>query len=552
MGNLTQPVVLAVTGEQSSAGKLLVSASVSAFILHQVFFKRVEVDFRPVSLGAGLGAAFIILVYCFGFLLALASSVSFLLSLWVNMLVYRLAFHPLKHFPGPVPAKLSKFWAVKKVLDSNYQWYKVALSLKAKYGDYVRTGPREILIFDPEAIAPVLGYSSKTLKGPFYDSMEDSVNTTRDKEFHRKRRKIWDNAMKTSLADYAPRIEDFTDKLIARIGRHADQAIVLNDLMIHYSYDVMSLLAYGKSMGFVEGKSTDVADSILKNIMDGVYAIGLLLHVPWLFTIVTTFAFAIGPLKQWNDWSRHEVDERREVKNPKPDLMTHLIASTPDDHAGRELLFSESRLIISAGSDTTATALTFLFVLLSLQEQSTTLANLRAELDTVFSKPSDDKEAFSCMRPLPMLDAVINEGLRLYPSVYFPSQRVTPAAGMTINGRYIPGDTIISIPAYALSHDPRCFEQPDEFIPERWTTRPELTINKTGFMPFMTGPYDCAGKKLAMMELRSVVARIVKDWDWRVIGEEGKKWDREAWFGGVKDHFIAGAPKARVVFEKRV
>ncbi|KAF2496864.1 cytochrome P450 [Lophium mytilinum] len=506
MGTLTQPVVLAVAREQSSTGNLLVSACISPFVLHRVFLKRVEVEFRPVSLGACFGVAFVVLVYCSGFLLAMASSVSFLVSLWVDMLVYRLAFHSQKHFPGPVPAKLSKFWAAKQVLDSNYEWYTVALVLKAKY-EIWRLWPRELLIFDLEAIAPVLGYSSKTLKGPFYDSMEDSVNTTRDKEFHRKRRKIWDDAMKTS---------------------------------------------YGKLMGFVEGKSTEVADSILKIIMDGGYAIGLLLHVPWLFTIVTTFAFAIGPLKQWNDRSRHEIDERKKVQNPKPDLMAHLITSTPDDHAGRELLFSESRLIISAGSDTTATALTFLSVLLSLPEQSATLANLRTGLDCIFSKPSNDKGAFSCMRPLPILDAVINEGLRLYPSVYFPSQRVTPAAGMTINGRYIPGDINISIPAYALSHDPRCFEQPDEFIPERWTTRPELTINKAGSMPFMTGPYDCAGKKLAMMELRSVVAKIVKDWNWKVIGEGGEKWDRAAWFGGVKDHSIAGAPKARVVFEKRV
>lgn len=58
------------------------------------------------------------------------------------------------------------------------------------------TGPRELVIFDAEAITPVLGFASITGKGPFYDSMETSVNTTRDKEFHRKRRKVWDNAFK--------------------------------------------------------------------------------------------------------------------------------------------------------------------------------------------------------------------------------------------------------------------------------------------------------------------------------------------------------------------
>lgn len=60
----------------------------------------------------------------------------------------------------------------------------------------ITIGPRELVIFDPAALIPVLGSGSITGKGPFYDSLETSVSTTRDKEFHRKRRKIWDNAFK--------------------------------------------------------------------------------------------------------------------------------------------------------------------------------------------------------------------------------------------------------------------------------------------------------------------------------------------------------------------
>ena len=59
-----------------------------------------------------------------------------------------------------------------------------------------RLGPRELSILDPQAIPLILGFSSKTFKGPFYDSMEDSVSTTRDKVFHKQRRKIWDSSIK--------------------------------------------------------------------------------------------------------------------------------------------------------------------------------------------------------------------------------------------------------------------------------------------------------------------------------------------------------------------
>jgi cytochrome P450 len=54
-----------------------------------------------------------------------------------------------------------------------------------------------------------------------------------------------------------------------------------------------------------------------------------------------------------------------------------------------------------------------------------------------------------------------------------------------------------------------CFKHSTEFIPERWGDKPELIHNKAAFAPFSSGVYSCVGKQLALMELRSVVARTV-------------------------------------------
>jgi cytochrome P450 len=155
-----------------------------------------------------------------------------------------------------------------------------------------------------------------------------------------------------------------------------------------------------------------------------------------------------------------------------------------------------------------------------------------------------NESTYHCQRPLPLLDAIINESMRMWPSVFFPAQRVTPPEGLTINGHFIPGDMIVQIPPFALYHDSRNFAKPDEFIPERWIDRPELILRKDAFIPFMTGPYSCAGKGLAMMELRSVVGRVVNEFDVKVpeAFDEGKYWE------GIKDHFTAGAPKQDVRF----
>ncbi len=153
---------------------------------------------------------------------------------------------------------------------------------------------------------------------------------------------------------------------------------------------------------------------------------------------------------------------------------------------------------------------------------------------------------YHCQRPLPVLDSVIQESMRLWPSVFFASQRVTPPEGLTINGHYVPGNIIIQMPPFSMSRDSRNFAQPDDFIPERWTSRPELVLNKTSFYPFSTGPYNCVGKPLAMMELRSVVARVVNEFE----VELPEDFVADEYWNAIKDHFTAGPPKQDVRFVK--
>lgn len=84
----------------------------------------------------------------------------------------------------------------------------------------------------------------------------------------------------------------------------------------------MSALAFGDPMGFLKGDSNDVANSVLDNIQKGVDAIGLLLHVPWLMGTLTTFSWAIGPMRQWNEYSEQLVVLRKEVCLASGSLVT--------------------------------------------------------------------------------------------------------------------------------------------------------------------------------------------------------------------------------------
>lgn len=81
------------------------------------------------------------------------------------------------------------------------------------------------------------------------------------------------------------------------------------------------------------------------------------------------------------------------------------------------------------------------------------------------------------------------------------------------------------MPIHSIQRDPRYFSSPLEFLPERWTPeRRDTIIDKRAFMPFSTGAYNCVGQKLAMMELRSVTANLMRLFELEFAeGESGRE-----------------------------
>ncbi|KXH40933.1 hypothetical protein CSAL01_09551 [Colletotrichum salicis] len=120
---------------------------------------------------------------------------------------------------------------------------------------------------------------------------------------------------------------------------------------------------------------------------------------------------------------------------------------------------SEILLQIIAGSDTTAT-------------------EIRATLLYVMTKPPRPQQTPTRNRPiitdaearnLPYLQAVIKEGLRIFPPVVGLMAKQTPPEGDTWNGAFIPGGTRVWWSAWAMFRRQDVFgDDADEFRPERW------------------------------------------------------------------------------------
>ncbi|KIW88830.1 uncharacterized protein Z519_10314 [Cladophialophora bantiana CBS 173.52] len=474
---------------------------------------------------------------------------AFLVGVYGSIAIYRLFFHRLRKFPGPWGAKLSRFWALKRSMKKVQFNYEVE-ALHKQYGDFVRIGPREISINRASAIELVYGPPSKLPKSPWYSQVSDdinktSINSTRDMHIQRQRRRAWDRGFSIkAISTYEPRVKAKTDLLLSRIAASAGSPMNITEWSMFYTFDVMGDIGLSKDF---EMLTTGREHKAIKGLHDQMITIGTLGTLPWLLAFFSAIPGIAGTFQDFMGYCRDQLEEKKRStgKDQEPrDVISWLIkakyendqSAPPSDFA----LSEDTRLIIIAGSDTTAAALANTFFYLA--KNPAVQQKLQKELDTIF--PEGEKDWTYEKAKFAYLDNIINESLRLKPPVPGGLPRITPPQGLQIDEVYIPGDTVVGVPVHTLQRDARYFKRPLEFIPERWG---QISVEKVPFFPFSKGAFSCVGKQLAMMELRMVLSRAALSFDIAFAdGEDGVKFDTE-----VLDTFTLTLPPLKLKFTPR-
>jgi cytochrome P450 len=108
----------------------------------------------------------------------------------------------------------------------------------------------------------------------------------------------------------------------------------------------------------------------------------------------------------------------------------------------------------------------------------------------------------------PYLAAVIREAMRLYPPAWAIGRE--PVRDVSVGDfAFKRGDQILIAP-YLLHRDPRWFEKPTEFCPERWQNGLAERLPRHVYMPFGGGPRICIGNFFALMEAQLVLAALLR------------------------------------------
>jgi cytochrome P450 len=193
-----------------------------------------------------------------------------------------------------------------------------------------------------------------------------------------------------------------------------------------------------------------------------------------------------------------------------PDLLTRFLEAmqkNPEtlDHAGVISLLMST---ISAASDTTATAMTA--TMFHLLQNPKTLAKLQQELEA--SNLSRPIPTFAQVSKLPYLHATIREGMRLFPPLSHPLERLVPVGGVEICGQFLPQGTSVGCLQLALHLNPKAFgDDAAIFRPERWLeASPEaLRVMEASHLGFGRGRRVCLGQNLAVMEMKKVIPAML-------------------------------------------
>lgn len=394
------------------------------------------------------------------------------------------------------------------------------LNLAQTYGGivYLRLAHFHVyLLSDSDAIREVLiSQRDKFEKSPFdrkiLGKFLGNGLITNEGASHQRQRRLAQPAFHSQrIRNYAEVMVDYTEHMLAtwQDGQERDMA---EEMTLLTMLIVSKTLFDADAVTETENTAVSVGNAIhiLQEASNRDYRRGFLLP-DWLPT--PTNRSRNQAVKEYNATVEQIIAERRATAvngqiADTGDLLSMLMLS--EDEAGSRMndrqLRDEVATLFAAGHETTSNALSWTWYLLS--QNPAAEARLHAELDAVLGERTP---TLADLATLPYTLQIIKESMRLYPPAWILNGRMA-ITDTEIGGYTIPKGSTIFVSPYVNQRLPQYFDQPGQFIPERWTKAFEKDLPKFAYMPFGGGPRICIGNAFAQMEAHLILATIARQY----------------------------------------
>ncbi|KAL2220480.1 cytochrome P450 [Thermoascus aurantiacus ATCC 26904] len=424
------------------------------------------------------------------------------LVLAVGYVLYQRSVSPLAKIPGPFWASISRLWITKHAWDGDI--HRTVMTLHAQHGKLVRTGPNEVSVSDLAAIKTIYGAGTKFRKSDWYSVWQGrrkfDLFAERDEAVHGRQRKLVSNiyAM-SSLKELEKWVDDAVEVFMRRMEDQGSRTVDLGKWLQLFAFDVIGEITFSKRFGFLDMGEDDGSFAQIEGALRSASWVGQVPWVYWLNDLLTPLignhlgiAARHGKIRQF---AAREIASRKDRGSDHRDMLAKLfeVGSEKGKDMSDDDVLSMATSNIFAGSDTTAISLrAIIYYLLKNPER---MARLMEEMENRrregrLSDPVKLSEAMN----MPYLQACMYEALRLHPAVGMSLPRVVPKGGITVDGRFIPEETIIGVNPWVVHRDTSVYgDDVEEFRPERWLGKEKGDMERF-FFAFGAGARLCIGK----------------------------------------------------------
>ncbi|CAO1604329.1 orf9b protein [Xanthoria calcicola] len=303
------------------------------------------------------------------------------------------------------------------------------------------------------------------------------------------------------------------------------------------AFDILGEMAFGESFHCVEAGQPHPWQQMIASHLFLITVVYNLRRYPvarWLGMKLLP-PLTKGVQERHTKYSRDKIASRMTSCAPRKDFLSDIIERTKAGELSTEELTAHASTLVIAGGETVAAFLAA--VTFYLCKAPLVLRKLQQEIRTNFPTYAliDSSRALQ----LPYLQAVIREGLRIYPPSPQGLPRVSPSAA--VDGCWVPKGTEVYTSTWTVHHSPQYFEDPDEFLPERWLD-PRCGDIKEASQPFSVGPRGCIGRNFAYMEMSLILTKLLYTYDMSLVDADLD------WEGGSHVHVQWWKPELRVCF----
>lgn len=353
------------------------------------------------------------------------------------------------------------------------------------------------------ALGEVIGNGLLTSDGDYWRQQRRLIQPG----FHKKKLEDLSNIITKDILDFSGKLENNistsdTDDLL-KLMMELTMKVVLNSLFSNSISD----------------KQIDRFDEIITTLQ---YYLVAKVRIPF-----SSQLFRLnGKTKKMNAM-KAEIDEivykiigdRKNNPGNFDDLLDMLLQARyedTDEGMTNQQLRDESMLMLLAGHETSANALTWTFYL--LDQHPEIIAKVLAEIQHVVG---NRQPTFDDLKSLTYTKQVIQESMRLFPPAWITDRAALEEHQMM--GYKIKKGQVVTVFIYGLHRNPTYWERPDDFMPERFAPELVKARHPFSYMPFGGGPRLCIGNNFAYMEMQLALAILLPKFKFEFTGNEAPK-----------------------------